>query len=190
MADTGGTIKGAAEALLEGGAKTVHAIVSHGLLSGDSMAQLAKLPIEKIVVTNTICQTEHLKQAGGKLEVMDISPVLAESIRRVSLPVPPRPSAGSRLASTDRYVVWLRVDAQRRVDLAPILGGRSEHVRLSGAVARERGSGSGALAWDQTRGEETTDDVEHCITNGRARHDCFFLDQAVRISWDPRLAAG
>ena len=84
MADTGGTIKGAAEALLEGGAKTVHAIVSHGLLSGESMVNLAKLPIEKIVVTNTICQTEHLKQAQGKLEVMDISPVLAESIRRVS----------------------------------------------------------------------------------------------------------
>lgn len=106
MCDTGGTIKGAAEALIDGGAKTVYAIVSHGescqtmpgdtraqadldvccvgLLSGDSMAHLAKLPIEKIVVTNTICQTEHLKQSNGKLEVMDVSPVLAESIRRVS----------------------------------------------------------------------------------------------------------
>lgn len=48
------------------------------------MAKLSKLPIEKIVVTNTICQTEHLKQGNGKLEIMDISPVLAESIRRVS----------------------------------------------------------------------------------------------------------
>lgn len=51
------------------------------------MGMLAKLPLEKVVVTNTICQTEHLKQSGGrhgKLEIMDISPVLAESIRRVS----------------------------------------------------------------------------------------------------------
>lgn len=71
------------------------------------MYELSKLPLEKIVVrcrvssfrrlgapahlaslllqvSNTICQTEHIKQANGKLEIMDISPVLAESIRRVS----------------------------------------------------------------------------------------------------------
>lgn len=36
-------------------------------------------------VSNTVCQTEHFKTAQGKLEVMDISPVLAESIRRVRL---------------------------------------------------------------------------------------------------------
>lgn len=41
-------------------------------------------------VTNTIAQVEHQKQAKGKLEIMDISPVLAESIRRVSpVPCPP-----------------------------------------------------------------------------------------------------
>ena len=34
-------------------------------------------------VSNTINQVEHMKQAQGKLEIMDISPVLAESIRRV-----------------------------------------------------------------------------------------------------------
>lgn len=34
-------------------------------------------------VTNTVSQAEHLKQANGKLEIMDVSPVLAESIRRV-----------------------------------------------------------------------------------------------------------
>ena len=36
-------------------------------------------------VTNTVSQAEHLKQANGKLEIMDVSPVLAESIRRVGL---------------------------------------------------------------------------------------------------------
>ncbi|KAI5474514.1 hypothetical protein MNV49_003121 [Pseudohyphozyma bogoriensis] len=82
MADTGSTIKLAAQALKEGGAKTIYAVVSHGLLSGESMSALSQLPIEKLVVSNTICQTEHLKQARGKLEIMDISPVIAESIRR------------------------------------------------------------------------------------------------------------
>lgn len=83
MCDTGGTIRLATEALIEGGARSVYAVVSHGLLSGDSMSMLAQLPLEKIVVTNTICQTEHVKQGAGKLEIMDISPVLAESIRRI-----------------------------------------------------------------------------------------------------------
>ncbi|GAA5869666.1 hypothetical protein JCM1840_000551 [Sporobolomyces johnsonii] len=82
MCDTGGTIKLATTALVEKGAKEVYALVSHGLLSGESMAELAKLPLVKLVVSNTISQAEHLKQAHGKLEIMDISPVLAESIRR------------------------------------------------------------------------------------------------------------
>lgn len=66
---------------------TFSLLLAIGLLSGETMGMLAKLPLEKVVVTNTICQTEHLKQSGGrngKLEIMDISPVLAESIRRVS----------------------------------------------------------------------------------------------------------
>ncbi|GAA5984034.1 hypothetical protein JCM11641_005574 [Rhodosporidiobolus odoratus] len=82
MADTGGTIKLATQTLVDNGAKEVYALVSHGLLSGDSMVELAKMPLVKVVVSNTISQAEHKKQAGDKLEVMDISPVLAESIRR------------------------------------------------------------------------------------------------------------
>ncbi|BGP21692.1 ribose phosphate diphosphokinase subunit prs4 [Rhodotorula toruloides] len=82
MADTGGTIKLATQTLVEKGAKEVYALVSHGLLSGRSMEELAKMPLVKVVVSNTVCQTEHIKKAQGKLEVMDISPVLAESIRR------------------------------------------------------------------------------------------------------------
>ncbi|KAM0750168.1 phosphoribosyl pyrophosphokinase [Meredithblackwellia eburnea MCA 4105] len=83
MCDTGGTIRLATDALVQKGAKTVYAVVSHGILSGDSMTMLSRLPIEKIVVSNTICQTEHVRQAPNKLEIMDISPVLAESIRRI-----------------------------------------------------------------------------------------------------------
>lgn len=48
------------------------------------------LTLDRVLqVSNTINQAEHMKQAQGKLEIMDISPVLAESIRRVrpSLPL-------------------------------------------------------------------------------------------------------
>jgi len=50
----------------------------------DAEAHLASRSSPLLQVSNTICQTEHIKQANGKLEIMDISPVLAESIRRVS----------------------------------------------------------------------------------------------------------
>lgn len=46
------------------------------------MAKLATMPIERMVVTNSNPQTENVKLSGGKLSIMDISPTLAESIRR------------------------------------------------------------------------------------------------------------
>lgn len=120
MCDTGGTIKLATNALIEGGARSVYAVVSHGASKAssrrwDSLISLryrssfgrkhryarqappredcrafalppsggAQTDRSSLQVTNTICQTEHLRQSAGKLEIMDISPVLAESIRRV-----------------------------------------------------------------------------------------------------------
>lgn len=84
MADTLETLKAACSILLGAGAKKVYAIVTHGLLSDDAIEKVTEMPIEKLVVTNTICQNNKLKEANGKLEIMDISSLLAESIRRVS----------------------------------------------------------------------------------------------------------
>ncbi|KAK0226400.1 phosphoribosyltransferase-like protein [Armillaria fumosa] len=81
MIDTGHTLTLAAETLHERGAKSVHALISHGLLSGTNLDALNDLPIEQLVVTNTVPQTEHLAQFP-KLTVIDIAPTIAESIRR------------------------------------------------------------------------------------------------------------
>lgn len=79
-----------------------------GLLSDGALSALQSMDLEKLVVseavpssalvrnwlkhivclfqvTNTICQKEKVTHAQGKLESMDVSPLLAESIRRVSL---------------------------------------------------------------------------------------------------------
>ncbi|POW10032.1 hypothetical protein PSHT_08987 [Puccinia striiformis] len=82
MIDTGETLTLAAKELDQAGAKAVYAIVSHGLLSGDAVSKLANLPVLKLVVTTTIDQRSHISESNGKLETMDISPLLAESIRR------------------------------------------------------------------------------------------------------------
>jgi len=81
MADTCGTICSAGTQLCDGGASQVFAIVTHGILSGNAHEAIMKSGLEKLVVTNTLPQAENLKKCP-KLEVLDVSPVLGEVIRR------------------------------------------------------------------------------------------------------------
>lgn len=82
MVDTGRTLALAAKTLKEAGAKEVYAHISHGLLSGKATELLRVLSLEKLVITNTIPNLEKARESNGKLEIMDISAVVAESIRR------------------------------------------------------------------------------------------------------------
>lgn len=81
MADTCGTLVLAARNLAEAGASGVFAIVTHGILSGNALEQLEKSPLEKLIVTNTIPQTQNQAMCG-KIAVLDIGNVLGEVIRR------------------------------------------------------------------------------------------------------------
>ncbi|CAL1703251.1 unnamed protein product [Somion occarium] len=81
MIDSGRTISVAAKSLKEHGARAVYAIVSHGLLSETKMTMIEELPLEQLVVTNTIPQKQHA-EGCSKLVTIDVSPTIAESIRR------------------------------------------------------------------------------------------------------------
>ena len=81
MIDTGKTLAMATNALKDGGAKAIYCLVSHGLLSETNFALLESLPIEALVVTNSIPQNNHC-DGLSKLLVIDVTPTLAESIRR------------------------------------------------------------------------------------------------------------
>ena len=54
IVDTAGTLTNAGEALLNVGAKTVSAYVSHGVLSGNALEKIKKSVLTEIVTTNTI----------------------------------------------------------------------------------------------------------------------------------------
>ncbi|SPO26507.1 probable PRS4 - ribose-phosphate pyrophosphokinase 3 [Ustilago trichophora] len=82
MVDTGRTLALAAKTLEAAGAAKVYAIITHGLLSGQSIELLKKLSLERLVVTNTIANTEKATASDGKLEIMDVSAVIGETIRR------------------------------------------------------------------------------------------------------------
>lgn len=82
MADTCGTLAKAASTLVSHGAKEVVAIVTHGILSGDAINVIKNSELKTVVVTNTVPLGEKKELLGDRLKVVDISPTLAEAIRR------------------------------------------------------------------------------------------------------------
>ncbi|KAG5438116.1 hypothetical protein PCANB_002967 [Pneumocystis canis] len=82
MVDTCGTLSHAAKTLMNNGALSVLAVVTHGILSGNAIQYINESQLEKVVVTNTIPHDDK-KVLCSKLETIDIAPVLAECIRRI-----------------------------------------------------------------------------------------------------------
>ncbi|XP_072118424.1 ribose-phosphate pyrophosphokinase 2-like isoform X3 [Mobula birostris] len=81
MADTCGTICYAANKLLSVGATKVYAILTHGIFSGPAISRINNAAFEAVVVTNTIPQEGKMNNCS-KVQVIDISMILAEAIRR------------------------------------------------------------------------------------------------------------
>ncbi|KAE8149729.1 phosphoribosyltransferase-like protein [Aspergillus avenaceus] len=77
LADTSNTITRAAKLLKKEGAAQVYALVTHGILSGDAIDRINASALDKVVVTNSVDQTEHLRQCP-KLEVLEVGHVFAE----------------------------------------------------------------------------------------------------------------
>jgi len=81
MADTCGTLAKAAETVMAHGAKEVVALVTHGILSGNAIETINKSQLTRVVTTNTV-PMQGKEDECAKLETIDISPTLAEAIRR------------------------------------------------------------------------------------------------------------
>lgn len=77
LADTSNTITRAAKLLKKEGATKVYALVTHGILSGDAIDRINASALDKVVVTNSVDQTEHLARCP-KLEVLEVGNVFAE----------------------------------------------------------------------------------------------------------------
>ena len=83
IVDTAGTLCNAASALIDAGASSVYAYVTHGVLSGDAVQRVAASPIEMLVITDSIVATEAVRVAPNIRQVT-IAPLMAEAIRRIS----------------------------------------------------------------------------------------------------------
>lgn len=82
MVDTAGTLTNAAAALKERGARSVTAYCTHPVLSGKAMENLMKPGLDELVVTDSIPLKEDAKNSG-KIRVLSIAGLVAESIRRI-----------------------------------------------------------------------------------------------------------
>ena len=83
MVDTAGTLCHAAGALKGQGAKTVHAYITHAVLSGPAVERIADSELDEVVVTDTIPLNDEA-QACKKIRQLSTAELLAETMRRIS----------------------------------------------------------------------------------------------------------
>ena len=81
MIDTGGTVARAAEALAARGAADVIAAATHGVFSAEAAERLAKAPLSRLIITNTLPLPGNF--TFPDLTVLSIAPMLARAIHEI-----------------------------------------------------------------------------------------------------------
>jgi len=83
IVDSGGTLCNAAAALVQAGAASVRAYITHGVLSGAAVARISASKMSELVITDSIQPTEAIK-AASNIRILTIAPLLAEAIKRTA----------------------------------------------------------------------------------------------------------
>ena len=82
MVDTAGSICNAAKAIVEvGGANSVYACASHGVLSGPALERINDSVIKEMALLNTI--PESMGEGCSKIKYLSVAPMFAEAIERI-----------------------------------------------------------------------------------------------------------
>jgi ribose-phosphate pyrophosphokinase len=77
LIDTGGTLTAAANLIMEKGAKSVRAMITHPVLSGKAYERIEQSALLELVV----CDTIPLKRQSDKIKVLSVAPLFAKAIR-------------------------------------------------------------------------------------------------------------
>jgi ribose-phosphate pyrophosphokinase len=83
IVDSAGTICNAAVALMDAGAKSVSAYITHGVLSGSAVSRVTASPIQSMVITDSIMSTEAVR-ASENIRQLPISALMGEAMARIS----------------------------------------------------------------------------------------------------------
>ena len=82
MIDTAGTIRKAAQALIENGATRVLACAVHGVLSEPALQNIEAAPMDRLIVTNSI-PLHGPNAACKKIVVLSVARLLAQAIKSI-----------------------------------------------------------------------------------------------------------
>lgn len=82
IVDSGGTLCNAAQALLDKGANSVSAYISHGVFSDPAAELITKSAIRELVVTDSIEPTDKIR-AVPNIRHLSIAPLLGDAIKRI-----------------------------------------------------------------------------------------------------------
>ena len=80
MVDTAGTLTKAADLMVERGAKSVRAICTHGILSGNAYENIENSKLKELIVTDSIAQ----EKKSDKVKVLTCSKLFADVMHNVN----------------------------------------------------------------------------------------------------------
>jgi ribose-phosphate pyrophosphokinase len=80
--DSGGTLCNAAKAIIDAGALSVRAYITHGVLTGEACHKVEESVLEELVITDSI--DFHCPHDCKKTRAVSVSKLFGEAIRRVS----------------------------------------------------------------------------------------------------------
>ena len=80
MVDTAGTLTKAADLMVDRGAKSVRAICTHALLSGNAYENIEKSKLKELIVTDSIVQ----EKKSDKVTVLTCSKLFADVMHNVN----------------------------------------------------------------------------------------------------------
>ena len=81
--DSGATLCNAAQALMDEGAESVAAYITHGVLSGGAVARVDASVLKELVITDTIRPTDAAVDSK-RIRILTIAPLIGEAMRRIS----------------------------------------------------------------------------------------------------------
>ena len=79
IVDTAGTLTKAADYIIQSGAKSVRAAITHPILSGNAVERIEKSSLVELVTTDTI----PLRQESEKIKVLSIAGVFAKALNKI-----------------------------------------------------------------------------------------------------------
>ncbi|MBN7757603.1 ribose-phosphate pyrophosphokinase [Nitratireductor aquimarinus] len=83
IVDSGGTLCNAADALLNNGATSVTAYITHGVLSGGAAARISGSRLKELVITDSI-QPSSAVEAAPNIRTITIADLIGEAISRTA----------------------------------------------------------------------------------------------------------